>query len=119
MTQINAHPGSMTASQLSDSIVGILDGVQSSVANRPKLLITFRTLYEKTGDIAGFFNAFFPPFSNVLLVYKREPAVERVVSFVTSFAIKTAQKEKEGKDELAKVGASCVHFHIPYINITL
>ena len=84
-------------SRLSEAILRALDGAQASVASHPKHLVTLVTLYEKTKDPTGFFDAFFPPFSNVLLVYKREPAVERVVSFVSSLAVKTFPKEKDGR----------------------
>lgn len=81
---------------LAETICRGLEEAQSTVASHSRLLVAFYALYEKIPDPVTFFEAFFPPFSNVLLVYKREPAVERVVSFVTSFAVKTAPKEKEG-----------------------
>lgn len=85
----------MSAKKLAESIIRGLDEAQNSVASHPKLLTTFLTLYEKTQDSTAFFDAFFSPFSNVLLVYKREPAVERVISFVSTFAVKTTPKEKD------------------------
>lgn len=93
----------MTSSiKLSGAIIRCLDDAQNSVASHSKLATTLYTLYEKTQDAKVFFKLFFPPFSNVLLVYKREPAAERVVSFVSSFAVKTSTKEKEGKQRVSK-----------------
>ncbi len=69
------------------AIIQVLDEAQNSVVGHPKLTTTFTTLYEKTGDPAAFFEAFFPVFSNVLLVNKREPAAERVVTFVSNFVV--------------------------------
>lgn len=81
-------------SKLSGAIIRSLDDAQNSVASHSKLVVTLCTLYEKTQDPKVFFKAFYPPFSNVLLVYKREPAAERVISFVSSFAVKTSSREK-------------------------
>lgn len=88
------------SSKLSGTIIRGLDDAQNSAASHSKLANTLYTLYEKTQDPKVFFKAFFPPFSNVLLVYKREPSAERVVSFVSNFAVKTSTKEKEGKRNL-------------------
>ena len=89
----------MTPSKLSGAIIRCLDDAQNSAAGHPKLAATLCTLYEKTNDPKAFFKAFFPPFSNVLLVYKREPAAERIVSFGATFAVKTVTKEKEGQEK--------------------
>ena len=78
------------ASRLTEAIIRVLDEAQNSVAGHSKLTATFTTLYKKTGDPVAFFEAFFPVFSNVLLVYKREPAAERVVTFVSNFAVSVA-----------------------------
>ncbi len=82
----------MGSLQLSESIIGVLDGVQTSTTGHSKLLDSFTSLYEKAQSPQAFYQAFFPPFSNVLLVYKRELAVEKVVAFVTEFAVKTSSK---------------------------
>lgn len=87
----------MTSSKLSGAIIRGLDDAQNSAAGHSKLAATLHMLYEKTNDPKAFFKAFFPPFSNVLLVYKREPAAERVVSFVSIFAVKTLPKDKESQ----------------------
>ena len=84
--------------KLSEAICRGLDEVQTSTASHNKVLTSLVTLYEKTEKPERFFEAFFPPFSNVLLVYKREPAVERVIAFVARLAVKTAPVDEDGKD---------------------
>ena len=96
------------ALQLTESIIRGLEEAQNSANNHPKLIATFLTLYEKT-EADVFFRAFFPAFSNILLVYKREPAVERVVTFVTSFAVQTAPREKNGKASAYEYAHSSGH----------
>lgn len=81
---------------LQEDIVRLLDNAQSSLHHHQKLLKAFRELYDAHDPIT-FFEAFFAPFTNVLPVYKREPAVERVVDFVTKFATSVASKAPEGK----------------------
>lgn len=81
---------------LQEDIVKLLDNAQSSLHHHQKLLKAFRELYDAHDPIT-FFEAFFGPFTNVLPVYKREPAVERVVDFVTKFATSVASKAPEGK----------------------
>lgn len=76
---------------LEADIIGLLDNAQSSLHHHQKLLKAFRALHDRHDPIT-FFEAFFAPFTNVLLVYKREPAVERVVDFVTKFAASVASK---------------------------
>ena len=81
---------------LQEDIVRLLDNAQSSLHHHQKLLKSFRELYDAHDPII-FFEAFIAPFTNVLPVYKREPAVERVVDFVTKFATSVASKAPEGK----------------------
>ncbi len=80
---------------LPESIIRFLDEAQNSSSLQHKLVNGLAALYSRTDDHKRFFEAFFQPFSNILLVYKREPAVERVVSFISKFAAKVTPKEKE------------------------
>ena len=83
------------ASKLQEATIRVLDEAQTSIAGHPKLLATVTSLYERTGGAATFFNTFFPVFSNVLLVYKRELAAERVVEFISKFVV-SLSPEVEG-----------------------
>lgn len=87
------------SSSLTEDIIAILDEIQNGLYKYQKSLKSMRTLHDQHGFDA-FFQAFFTPFSNVLLVYKREPAVERVVDFVCKFAIAVGTKieDKNGSD---------------------
>lgn len=86
--------------KLSESIIQVLDEAQSSAASHSRLFTALMSLYEKARSPQDFFDLFFLPFSNVLLVYKREPAVERTVAFTANFAVKTCPKEKEGESSI-------------------
>lgn len=81
---------------LSESIIKVLTESQNSLNSHQRLLKSLTATYKKEEDPNSFFEAFFPPFSNVLVVFKREPAVERVIDFVAKFAVLTAPRE-EGK----------------------
>ncbi len=78
--------------ELIEAIIKMLDEAQNSANGHPKLLTSLTTLYEKAENSTAFFNAFFPTFSNVLLVYKREPAAERVVDFISKFVVSVTPK---------------------------
>ena len=82
---------------LKENIIQVLSDSQSSLHNHQKLLKKLKAQYDKHQDPENFFETFFLPFVNALVVYKREPAVERVVDFVAKFAVSTAPSEKQGR----------------------
>ena len=88
---------------LTEDIIAVLDEIQNGLYKYQKSLKSMRTLHDQHGFDA-FFQAFFTPFANVLLVYKREPAVERVVDFVCKFAIAVGTKTE---DNDADESSSC------------
>lgn len=81
---------------LIEGLIQILNDSQSSLHNHQKLLKKLKALYEQHQNVEDFFETFFVPFTNALLVYKREATVERVIDFVARFAISTAATEKQG-----------------------
>jgi hypothetical protein len=81
-----------------EGIIQILNDSQSSLHNHQKLLRKLKALYEQHQNVEDFFETFFLPFTNALVVYKREPAVERVIDFVAKFAVSTAPIEKQGRE---------------------
>lgn len=81
---------------LQEGIIRVLTDAQSNLHHHQKLLKSLRSLHDKH-DVEEFFSTFFPPFSNVLLVYKKEPAAERVINFVAQFAALVAPKAPERK----------------------
>ena len=92
---------------LREDIIAILDEIQDGLYKYQKSLKSMRTLHDQHG-LDVFFQAFFTPFSNVLLVYKREPAVERVVDFVCKFAIALGTKRDENGNDIDERSSSDV-----------
>ncbi|XP_064383727.1 condensin complex subunit 3-like isoform X2 [Halichondria panicea] len=85
---------------LSEEIVAVLKESQSNVHSHQRLLKTLRGLHDKhTDDLEGFFEAYFKPFSNALVVFKREAAAQRVIELTAKFAISTAQQESDHEEE--------------------
>ena len=82
--------------RLREDVIKFLDVAQSCATNHSKLLNELTVLYENTLDPVAFFKTFFRPLSNILLVYTREPSVERVVSFVAGFAVRVNPKGLAG-----------------------
>lgn len=85
---------------LSEEIIQVLTESQNSLHNHPRLLKSLNSLcdkhLQKGESLDTFLEIFFTPFSNVLLVYKREPAAQRVIDFTTKFAVSTAPRDLEG-----------------------
>ena len=82
---------------LRQDIGHVLDEAQSSLHGHQKLLRALEVVLGRH-QLEEFFEAFFELLKRALVVYKREPAVERVVDFVAKFAVATAPKcnEDEG-----------------------
>lgn len=73
--------------ELKQQILDILNQAQAGLHHHRKLLKTLQELAEKTSDTNHFFETFFAIFSNALIVFKREPAVERLVEFVAKYSM--------------------------------
>ena len=82
------------ATSLREKIILNLDEAQSGMHHHQKLLKSLKALYGKH-DSKEFFEAFYPPFSNVLLAHKNEPAADRLVDFVAKFAASVTPTETE------------------------
>ena len=80
---------------LRENIISFLDEAQKSASTQHKQVNDFAALYRRIDNHNKFFGAFFQAFNNILPVYKREPAVERVVSFVAKFAAKVSPTERD------------------------
>ena len=83
--------------ELRQEIISLLNRVQDGLQHK-KLLQSFHALFEKTSNSRVFFETFFVIFSNTLLVFKREPAAERLVDFVAKFAFSCLSQKKEEED---------------------
>ena len=86
---------------LSEEIIQVLTESQNNLHSHTRLLKSLNSLYDKhlqRGEsLDTFFEIFFAPFSNVLLVYKRESVAQRVIDFTVKFAVSTAPRDLEGK----------------------
>lgn len=84
----------MTASDLQSKIIHNLNEAQNGLHHHHKLIKTLKEVLEQEApSVKDFFDVFFPPLRNVLVVLKREPAAERLVEFVAKFAITVAPKK--------------------------
>jgi len=100
---------------LQNKIVEALDKAQSSVVYHPKLLKSLKTLHDKTEAVV-FFEAFIQPLCAALVVYKREPVVERVLDFVAKFAASVAPlapAQPEEEEEWIGKAALLSRYHPP------
>jgi len=70
-------------------IANVLGEAQDSLECHERLLKTLSNIFERT-EVEVFCEAFFQCLKNLLVVYKRAPAAERVVKFVVTFVISTA-----------------------------
>lgn len=79
-----------------------LNEAQNGLHQHHKLVKSLKsTLEQDSPSTKAFFDIFYPPILNVLLVLKREPAVERLVEFIAKFAVAVAPKRqaREAEDE--------------------
>ena len=83
--------------ELRQEIISLLNKVEDGLQHK-KLLQTFNALFEKTNNSKVFFETFFVIFSNTLLVFKREPAAERLIDFVSKFAFSCLSQRNEEED---------------------
>ena len=93
---LHQHVGSphSQAMTLRDKIIETLDKAQCTVMHHPKLLKSMKALHDAAETMA-FFEAFIHPLTAALVVFKREPAVERVMEFVAKLAAATLELEEE------------------------
>lgn len=76
----------MEQEDVNNRVATILDGVQDAAGAHARLMKELSTLCEVAGPEKVLRKALMPVLSNVLVVFKREPCVERVVSFLIQFA---------------------------------
>ena len=86
------------AMTLREKIIEALDKAQCSIMHHPKLLKSVKALHD-AAEVVAFFEAFIQPLTAALVVFKREPAVERVMDFVAKLAAATLDLEEEEKEE--------------------
>ena len=83
---------------LRNRVIDILTTAQGGQHHHRKLIKTFQSILKQdVSSVREFFESFYPPFSNVLLVQKREPAAERLIDFVAKLAVAlTPERVNEG-----------------------
>lgn len=85
--------------ELKQKLIDLLNQAQTGLHHHRKLLKTLQQVAEKTNNTQVFFETFFSIFCNVLLVFKREPAAERLVEFATKFAVSCLPCGKSEEDD--------------------
>ena len=104
---------SRVAMELKQKLVDLLNQAQNGLHHHRKLLKTLQQVAEKTNNTQLFFDTFYSIFCNVLLVFKREPAAERLVEFVTKFAVSChprRESDEEEDDSSSDSGTEEEHF---------
>jgi condensin complex subunit 3 len=93
----NKHRGKYVAHPplQDDAVATILDECQRSFATHRKALHSLTKLHV---EHIGFVEEFMAHVNRVLVVFKREPAVERVVQFIVKFVTHTEGKASNGSD---------------------
>lgn len=72
---------------------------QKSHQNRAKLAVALKSTYSQLKDKEDFHEKFVHFLKYVMIIYKREPAVEQLVDFVAKFVTSFYQTEKEDGSE--------------------
>ncbi|KAL0596530.1 Condensin complex subunit 3 [Plecturocebus cupreus] len=67
--------------------------------NQAKLVVALSRTYRTTGDKTGFHEKFVHYLKYAMVVYKREPAVERVIEFAAKFVTSFHQSDIEDDEE--------------------
>ena len=84
----------MATETLKDKIIHHLSEAQNGLHYHKKLVNSLKSIMEEeTNTVEEFFDAFLPPILNLLVVFKREPAAERLVDFVAKFTVAVAPKK--------------------------
>lgn len=68
--------------------------------NKAKLAASLKSRYNKLDDKTTFHEEFVHYLKYAMIIYKREPAVENVIDFVTKFATSFETTDSEGQDEV-------------------
>ena len=76
----------MEQDDVNERVAAILDGVQDSAATHARYLKEFTKLCEVAGPDKVLRKCLMPALQHILVVLKREPTVERLVSFLIQFA---------------------------------
>jgi len=76
-------------------VVDAFNSAQRSVATHPKAIAALVQTYRACSDQTDFVDEFLNCFNHALLVFKREPAAERIVEFACKFAAATHEVRPE------------------------
>ncbi|KAL2084401.1 hypothetical protein ACEWY4_019919 [Coilia grayii] len=72
---------------------------QKSHSNKAKLAASLKSRYNKLEDKTAFHEEFIHYLKYAMIIYKREPAVEHIIDFVTKFAVSFEATGSEGQEE--------------------
>lgn len=84
---------------LSSKIIHVLNEAQNGLHQHHKLIRQLKNIFESDSpSVKQFFDLFYQPLVNILLVSKREPAAERLIEFVAKFIVVVSPKLQEGEE---------------------
>jgi hypothetical protein len=118
-SSINNKNSNDTNVSLRDGMVAVFTDIQSSLATHARNLPIFQRLLvsrDASSKRRDFYDQLWIMLSHILIVGKREPAVERIVAFVSRFATERAPVAKKSVDgvnetkekKIAKVNRSII-----------
>ena len=76
----------------------IFDDVQRSVVSHNRRLTSLSKIYRQDPD--NFFTQFVPYLNKILIIFKKENCVKRLMSFIVAFFTKPELLEEEERDDL-------------------
>lgn len=79
-----------------DAMAKILDDSQRSVASHTRSLSALAKLYQR--DPTGFFPQFIQHLNKILLVFKKEACVDRLLAFISSFVTQPDLLDEQARD---------------------
>ncbi|XP_071792780.1 condensin complex subunit 3-like [Asterias amurensis] len=88
----------MPSKQQGKTLLEVFGECQNGVHNHAKLTAALRSTYDKLEDKSPFHQEFLSYFKHALIIFKREPAVERTLDFVAKFAVSFANTEDSGEE---------------------
>ena len=91
-----------------DVMFRVLGECQGSVAAHNRGLTSMMKVMEKLGSMEDFMKIFIPALNRILVVFKREPAVERLVKFISVLATNDKTKNPTARDQFLDAVLRCV-----------
>ncbi|XP_033122987.1 condensin complex subunit 3-like isoform X2 [Anneissia japonica] len=85
--------------QPSKSMKEVFEECQKGVQSHNKLIKALKTTYEKTTDKEAFREEFISFLKHAMIVFKKEPVVERTLEFAAKFAVSFVEEDSQEESE--------------------